>query len=86
MGSNPVIGLLERIDKGASKKFFIERIDSVRQDFFEVYNKGERIAVRGNNYISIAAGIHWYLKYVAHIHLSWNCMRAKLPPVLPPVG
>ncbi len=85
MGSNPVIGLLERIDKGASKKFFIERIDSVRQDFFEVYNKGERIAVRGNNYISIAAGIHWYLKYVAHIHLSWNCMRAKLPPVLPPV-
>ena len=57
MGSNPVIGLLERIDKGASKKFFIERIDSVRQDFFEVYNKGERIAVRGNNYISIAAGI-----------------------------
>ena len=85
LGSNPVIGLLERIDKGASKKFYVERVDSARQDFFEVYNKGERIAVRGNSYISIAAGINWYLKYVAHIHLSWNCMQAKLPSVMPPV-
>lgn len=85
MGTNPVIGLLERIDKGASEKFSIELVDTARQDFFEVYDKGRKIAVKGNSYVSIATGIHWYLKYVANIHLSWNCMQVKLPVVLPPV-
>lgn len=41
--------------------------------------------IRGNNYISIATGLNWYLKYYANIHLSWNGMTAKLPKNLPPV-
>ena len=41
--------------------------------------------VRGNNYVSIATGINWYLKYYAGINLSWNGMQADLPEVLPPV-
>lgn len=40
------------------------------------------MVVRGNNYVSIATGINWYLKYYAGIHLSWNGMQAKLPAVL----
>ena len=41
--------------------------------------------IRGNNYVSIATGLNWYLKYHVGIHLSWNGMQAELPEVLPAV-
>ena len=80
----PITGLLERIDKGASRKFVIERLKG-EKDFFELDQKGNKVVVRGNNYVSIATGINWYLKYYAGINLSWNGMQADLPEVLPPV-
>lgn len=82
--ASPITGLLERIDKGASRKFVIERLKG-EKDFFELDQKGNKIVVRGNNYVSIATGINWYLKYYAGINLSWNGMQADLPEVLPPV-
>lgn len=82
--ASPIQGLLERIDKGASQKFVIEQIKSPT-DFFELDQKGDKVVIRGNNYVSIATGLNWYLKYYAGIHLSWNGMTAKLPHALPPV-
>lgn len=82
--ASPITGLLERIDKGASRKFVIE-CQKGEKDFFELDQKGRKVVVRGNNYVSIAAGINWYLKYYAGVNLSWNGMRADLPEVLPPV-
>ena len=84
LSANPVNGLLERIDKGASKKFVIE-FKKGADDFFELDQKGTKVVVRGNNYVNIATGINWYLKYYAGIQLSWNGMQASLPAVLPPV-
>ncbi len=83
--ASPIDGLLERIDKGASRKFIIEQVKSPT-DFFELDQKGEKVVIRGNNYVSIATGINWYLKYHAGIHLSWNGMQAKLPEILPSVS
>lgn len=82
--SSPINGLLERIDKGASTKFIIEETKS-DSDFFELDQKGTKVVIRGNNFVSIASGINWYLKYHAGIHLCWNCMKAKLPDILPAV-
>ena len=84
LSANPIKGLLERIDKGASKKFVTEITESPK-DFFELDQKGDKVVVRGNTYVNIAVGINWYLKYHAGIHLSWNGMQAKLPATLPPV-
>ena len=83
--ASPITGLLERIAPGASDKFKIEmqRSDT---DFFELDQAGDKVVVRGNSYVSLATGIHWYLKYYAGIHLSWNGMKAALPDVLPPVA
>ena len=64
LSANPIHGLLERIDKGASKKFIIQQQKS-DVDFFELDQKGNKVVVRGNNYVSIATGINWYLKYHA---------------------
>lgn len=82
--ASSITGLLERIDRGASKKFIIEEVKS-DTDFFELDQKGNRVVIRGNNSVSIATGLNWYLKYYAGIHLSWNGMTATLPDVLPPV-
>lgn len=81
---SPVQGLLERIDKGASRKFIIEQVKSPT-DFFELDQKGDKVVIRGNNPVSIATGLNWYLKYYAGIQLSWNGMTAKLPATLPAV-
>lgn len=82
--TSPVQGLLERIDKGASRKFIIEQVKSPT-DFFELDQKGDKVVIRGNNPVSIATGLNWYLKYYAGIQLSWNGMTAKLPATLPAV-
>jgi len=47
--AGPVEGLLERIDKGASKKFVIE-LKKGANDFFELDQKGSKVVVRGNKY------------------------------------
>lgn len=82
--ATPIDGLLERIDPGASKKFVIE-LKRGSQDFFELDQKGKKVVVRGNNFVNIASGINWYLKYYAGVQLTWNQMHAKLPAVLPAV-
>ncbi len=83
--SGPVEDLLERIDEGASSKFSVELLEGGK-DFFELDQDGDKVVVRGNTWVNVAAGVNWYLKYYAGIHLSWNCMRARLPEVLPRVA
>ena len=85
MAANPITNLLERIDKGASHKFKVELMKNDGKEFFELDQQGSKVVVRGHNWVDVAVGINWYLKYYAGIHLSWNQMKAKLPDVLPPV-
>ena len=80
--ATPIDGLLERIDKGASRKILTETVRSDR-DFFEITSKNGKPLIRGNNYVSIASGINWYLKYSVGVHLIWNSMHASLPATLP---
>ena len=80
--TTPIDGLLERIDKGASRKILTETVRSDR-DFFEITSKNGKPLIRGNNYVSIASGINWYLKYSVGVHLTWNSMHASLPATLP---
>ena len=82
--ANPVDQLLERIDKGASRKFKTQLVAGPK-DFFELDQRGDKVVVRGNTWVNIATGVNWYLKYHAGIHLSWNGMKASLPAKLPPV-
>ena len=83
-GATPIDNLIERIDKGASRKFKIE-LKQADKDYFELDQQGSRVVIRGNSWVNIGVGLNWYLKYYAGVHLSWNQMQAKLPSVLPPV-
>lgn len=84
LNATPITQLLERIDKGASKKFKTELVKQDK-DFFEIdqASPSSPIIIRGNSWVNIAVGINWYLKYYAGIHLTWNNMSAKLPAKLP---
>lgn len=77
--TNPVVGLVERIDRGSSKNFLFELTDQMSaEDFFEIDQKGSKVWIKGNNWISVATGLNWYLKYNAGIHISWNNPTARL--------
>jgi len=80
--ASPIDALLERIDRGASKKFQTELVKG-EKDFFELSQKGNKVVVKGNTYVNIAVGINWYLKYHAGVHLTWNQMHTQLPKHLP---
>ena len=76
--ANPIKGMLERIDKGASDKFVVE-LHKSPNDFFELDQKGDKVVIRGNTYINIATGINWYLKYRNQLVLKVSCRN---PPVM----
>ena len=80
----PIERLADRIDAGASRKFIFEKVESPH-DFFELDQRGHRVVIRGNDNVSLATGLNWYLRHYARIHLSWNAMHAQLPDTLPPV-
>jgi len=92
--TSPVTDLLERVDRGASRKITVQIVDDGSgTDYFELSQRGNKPCVKGNNYVSVATGLNWYLKYYCGVHLSWNNITqtaykggyVQLPRVLPRV-
>lgn len=79
---NPVAALVDRIQPGQSARFVFELAEQQSPtDFFELGSRGGKILIRGNNNISIAAGLNWYLKYHAGVQITWNNPRPRLSNV-----
>ena len=79
-------GLLQRLLPDFTEKFVFEKIlkDS-NHDVFEIESKDNRIIIRGNNPVSMASGLNWYLKYVAQCDVSLFGSQLDLPKKLPQV-
>jgi len=57
------------------------------QDVFEIKSHADgKIVIRGNNGISLASGLHWYLKHYANCHITWRSQQMTLPETLPQVS
>lgn len=41
------------------------------KDVFEIDHQFNQLIIRGNNAVSIAAGLNWYLKYYCNAQMSW---------------
>ncbi|PRY97326.1 alpha-N-acetylglucosaminidase [Marinilabilia salmonicolor] len=78
-------GLLSRLmpEKSAQVKF--EIIEQTDADFFELETVNGTLNVRGNNQISLATGLRWYLKYYCNAQISWAGKNIELPEHLPTV-
>jgi alpha-N-acetylglucosaminidase len=53
---------------------------------FEVMNStsSQNVSIRGSDPNSFAAGVHWYLRYVAGRHIAWNADNLDTIPLPPP--
>lgn len=78
--------LAGRIVAGQSDNFIFEEIPRDNgKDVFELETSGDRIVVRGNNGVSMAMGLHWYLKEFCDRSVSLRGNNLKLPEKLPKV-
>ncbi len=83
MALEPIDSLALRVTEGTSAgKIEFRQVHS-DQDFFQISSDNGKVVIEGNNPVSMAVGLNWYLKYVAGIHLSWNQLTAPLPDPLP---
>lgn len=77
--ANPVEDLVNRIDNGSSSKFLFEIEDPfASEDYFEIDQKGGKVWIKGNNWVSVSCGLNWYLKYHAGVSITWNNPTARL--------
>jgi len=82
-----VPGLVHRLFPGCEKAFVLETIPADHgRDVFEIESRGGKIVLRGNNGVSQAAGLNWYLKYYCQCHYSLKSQRVGLPSPLPRVN
>ncbi len=70
----------------AVSSFEVEFINSdAGKDVFEIESKGRKIILRGNNGISVASALNYYLNNYANCQFTWNTLSLKLPGRLPEV-
>ena len=78
--------LIQRILPDYASHFSIEVVPSDSLDWFELSSKGEKIVLRGNNGVSVASALYYYLTEYAHCQITWNGTNLKLPEKLPMVS
>ena len=81
--SSPEEGLIQRILPEYASHFVVE-MDSVgSDDWFEIESVNNKIVLRGNNGVSIASALYYYLKEYANCQITWNGTNLNLPEELP---
>jgi alpha-N-acetylglucosaminidase len=82
--SADIYALIKRIIPAHAAKFSIKFIPKAGDnDVFELESKNGKIILGGNNGISIASALNYYLKNYAHCDISWNGTNLNLPAKLP---
>ena len=83
---NPLAGLVGRLLPGYENQFEFVIVDTESMDdFFELSSSGGVVRIVGNNPVSVAAGLNWYLKYYCHASFSFCEDQLDLPERLPEV-
>ena len=82
----PVYDLIERIVPKVADYFEVEFIPKDGEnDVFEIDNHDDHIVLRGNNGISIASALNYYLKNYTHSSITWNGSNINISYPLPKV-
>jgi len=77
--------LVERILPGRAPEFIVEVVPSASGDWFEVASRKNKIVLSGNNGVSIASALYYYLNEYTHCQITWNGINLNLPAKLPQV-
>lgn len=77
---------IARVLPDRKNEFLIEEIPQENgKDVFEIESRGTQIVLRGNNGLSIASALNYYLKYYCFCDITWNGTNLNVPEVLPRV-
>ena len=78
-------GLIQRILPEYASHFVVEMDRVGSDDWFEIESVNNKIVLRGNNGVSIASALYYYLKEYANCQITWNGTNLNLPEELPTV-
>ncbi len=77
---------IQRILPQYAKIFKVEPLaSSTPDDVYEIESKNNKIVLRGNNGVSIASALYYYIKEYANGQITWNGTNLNLPQSLPAV-
>lgn len=79
-------GLLTRtVPADYVSRFSLEVVpgSNAGEDFFELSTVKGKTIVKGNNPVSVAFGLNWYLKYYCNVSDSWCGSQRTMPSKLP---
>lgn len=73
-------GIVERrLGEKYKEWFLFDLLPDEKYDFFEIEDKAGKIHISGNNGVSVAVGLNYYLKYYCKVHLSQVGDQIKMP-------
>lgn len=77
--------LIARVVPNHASQFSVEIESSNKEDWFEIVSKGDKIVLRGNNGVSVASALYYYLNNFTNSQITWNGTNLNLPKKLPAV-
>jgi alpha-N-acetylglucosaminidase len=84
LNRSAITAFVQRIVKERSTTFIIEAIPQQNgKDVFELESRNGKIVLRGNNGLSVASALNYYLQQYCNCQLSWNGINMHLPGQLP---
>lgn len=75
--------LINRILPNLKDSFKVEITDFGLKDAFEIDYQGGKIVLRANNGVNAASALNYYLKNIAHCHISWHSRNLNITSPLP---
>lgn len=76
---------IQRIVPSHAGYFIVEELASNDSDAFQIDNRNGKIVLSGNNGVSIASALYYYLNEYCHCQITWNGENLNLPAQLPAV-
>ena len=78
--------LIRRIIPNHFSQVTIEPLASINgKDTFQIESRENKIVLSGNNGVSIASALYYYLNEYCHCQITWNGINLNLPDTLPRV-
>jgi len=86
LNTQATYALIKRVLPKYADHFTIEHIAKENdKDVFELESKGNKIILRGNNGVSVASALNYWLQNYAHCDISWNGTNLNVPKPFPMV-
>ncbi|WP_218149142.1 alpha-N-acetylglucosaminidase [Chitinophaga sp. YR573] len=83
LNKEAALALIKRVVPQQAAAFTVESLP--QKDVFEIESKQGKIILRGNNGVSVASALYYYLTEYGHCQITWNGSNLKLPVKLPVV-